>query len=509
MNLNKNDFLVFFSSAFILYILFFGFFGEVVSVRANLADNNVYGYAWSENIGWVSFNCVNDNSCLANGGVDYGVNIDSGGWLSGYAWNDNVGWISFGNTVGGDYDLVDCPTTLEGICGSKLYGDNPLKGWAKVLSADDEQSGGWDGWISFDCATAGSCGGGSTSYGVTLISGEKYFNGYAWGSEVVGWMSFSSTTDSSLVNYGVKKFNEGDAFALLTPSVSKLGPGMTFDIDWTLIGTNNCVPTSSPTDSTWNGLSSSYFSSNNSITLGPLTESTTYILTCDETGDSLVMNYSNVYLDVALGSPVIVPIQGGTTILEWVFGGVTGCVASSNPSDSNWDGSVTETSGTQVTSGIDVNPTNYYLTCDGVDNESSVVVNYQPPDFDPFSDGDMDIEEIQVEEESEDSVDIFIDSLGGFSEDVTLSVVESSVSSCNLGDIEYSFSDDVDDGVLTYVVTSNEYTDGQEFKVRVSNPTGTTGTCQIELLATSQGGMIRSFFIGLRLAPVVPIFEEV
>ncbi|MCL5017378.1 MAG: hypothetical protein M1155_01805 [Patescibacteria group bacterium] len=55
------------------------------------------GWAWNDQIGWISFNCNNiQNPCIS---PVYGVSI-SGGDFTGWAWNDVVGWISFncGNT---------------------------------------------------------------------------------------------------------------------------------------------------------------------------------------------------------------------------------------------------------------------------------------------------------------------------------------------------------------------------------------------------------------------------
>jgi len=111
------------------------------------SDDNVSGFAWSENIGWISFNSTSDGST-----VDYGVNIDTeSGKLSGYAWSENIGWIGFNRGDTGAPPSNDpCP---DGSCIAKV--DNPsnlgiadvnIKGWARALS----YGGGWDGWIRFD-----------------------------------------------------------------------------------------------------------------------------------------------------------------------------------------------------------------------------------------------------------------------------------------------------------------------------------------------------------------------
>ena len=64
---------------------------EARTVSAASSDN-ISGYAWSNNVGWISLNCTNSNSCATS---NYGVHVNpSTGNFSGYAWNDNVGWIS-------------------------------------------------------------------------------------------------------------------------------------------------------------------------------------------------------------------------------------------------------------------------------------------------------------------------------------------------------------------------------------------------------------------------------
>lgn len=66
------------------------------------------GWAWDNNLGYISFYCQGGmNRGAPCGGVNYdgsdaenygGVRIDADGSFHGYAWGDNVGWISFDNT---------------------------------------------------------------------------------------------------------------------------------------------------------------------------------------------------------------------------------------------------------------------------------------------------------------------------------------------------------------------------------------------------------------------------
>ncbi len=129
-------------------------------------QHNVWGWAWSDGIGWVSFSC--ENQYEIGSGINYGVDIDeSTGEISGHAWSDRVGWISF-NSV----DLQGCP---EGSCQAVLEGSE-LSGWAKALINDE--------WI----ALSGDITGGG-SYGVELIDSKFY--GWARGDKIVGWLSFN------------------------------------------------------------------------------------------------------------------------------------------------------------------------------------------------------------------------------------------------------------------------------------------------------------------------------
>lgn len=182
-------------------------------VYAGTGDN-VTGYAWSENIGWISFNNTN-----TGGGVSYGVNIaqNSGvGVLSGYAWSENIGWISFDRTVTGTPPNNDVGQSYGVL--AIVDSNNKLQGWARALTACDENgdgdcvdtgesdaginAGGWDGWIRLT----------GTNYGVTLNTVTKDFSGFVWGSDVLGWISFNNLSGGGSVNYKVST-----TFSINTP----------------------------------------------------------------------------------------------------------------------------------------------------------------------------------------------------------------------------------------------------------------------------------------------------
>src|SRR3989344_9647781 len=88
-----------------LAILFFVVSAQIANAGLT---HNVSGFAWSDNIGWISFNstdCDRDGNgtisqaeadiytaCPVGGTPSYGVTIDAAtGAVTGYAWSDNIG----------------------------------------------------------------------------------------------------------------------------------------------------------------------------------------------------------------------------------------------------------------------------------------------------------------------------------------------------------------------------------------------------------------------------------
>jgi len=158
--------------ALIISLFFFG------TQNVN-AIGNLSGYAWSENIGWISFNCDSQYTCETS---EYGVNVDlDNGKLSGNAWSENIGWISFNELDTGVPPSSDpCDSTcIAKAIPSGQFGksDVNIKGWARALN----QGNGWDGWMRFDHGRSDE----------VYVDEEGCFHGYAWGDTVLGWISFS------------------------------------------------------------------------------------------------------------------------------------------------------------------------------------------------------------------------------------------------------------------------------------------------------------------------------
>ncbi len=163
--------LFFFTSAALL-ITTLGFFSGhqfAHTARAALLSP-MTGWAWSDTIGWVSLN-----------GSGYGVSVNTDLTVVGYAWSDNIGWVRFGGLSG-------FPGGVPSNTNATFVG-NALVGWARACAgtvANDcvsaSRADGWDGWIYL-----GNTGHGD---GVTA-SPSGPLSGFAWGSDVVGWLDFS------------------------------------------------------------------------------------------------------------------------------------------------------------------------------------------------------------------------------------------------------------------------------------------------------------------------------
>ncbi len=185
-------------------------FSEAIDINGT-EYNNIRGWAWSDNIGWISFSCHSSEAasqnlsdqvadCANNWGTHIVMDSESGALnipartVIGHAWSDNVGWISFERLETGDP-----PTTGNASFDSQFTNSNYLAkldsstnriiGWARVLSACTSIScsslvdPNWDGWIQFM----------DTNLGVTVFQNGTW-SGFAWGNSVLGWIEFDSSS---------------------------------------------------------------------------------------------------------------------------------------------------------------------------------------------------------------------------------------------------------------------------------------------------------------------------
>lgn len=255
-------------------IFVIGFFSST-SLRAS--ENLVSGYAWADDIGWIS---------MSGESPTYGVKTPTDdGPIIGYAWSDNWGWIQFD---------AGCPDGVYGPCSAEKVG-NTWQGFAKILNMNETCQNPPINGVIDNCGATGeglyatSFAGfislssvndhnpseidiqsDSNSWGVEH-SAEGVISGYGW-NPIVGWVEFdASTTEEDQL--GPLGFSGGGDYC------SDVVPG-TINFSWTAQA-DPCTG-----EGEWGPLSFSPGESSYEVTT-PMTPGTyTYILICNGISDS-------------------------------------------------------------------------------------------------------------------------------------------------------------------------------------------------------------------------------
>lgn len=328
------------------FFIFISVFSFTKTVSAKTSDHVLHGYAWSDNIGWISLNCADRPSNVCTNSP-YSVVIDYGtGQLSGYAWSSNIGWISFNAS---DVSSCSAKNSYNNSCAptailSSTAGNPPfpqIVGWARALSYNSA----WDGYISLSCYNNNTCSTENYSVqlpndGTTAIgSTGGSITGKAWGSVAVGWIDFTNVT--------------------VTPGSSELTltatPGTVTNVndDVTLTWTSptrtaytSCTATNTASDSTWNGTvakpsaSSTPTAYTETKVVNVPANPTTYTIACtsgSNTDTASVTVDINYVWDVSLKATPSIILTNGSSTFDWATSGNvpvgTNCVAT-NPN--NW-----------------------------------------------------------------------------------------------------------------------------------------------------------------------------
>ncbi len=170
------------------------------------ADDDLRGWAWSERVGWISFNCSNLDTCPP-GGINYGVDFSLTGAITGWAWSENVGWICFGGTCGG--------TAPSGSAASASINlaNGQMRGWGRIVGL------GSLGWISLSCEDLGTCG--TADYRVTADLTDGTVSGWSWNGNLdgsgIGWMDWKFAlvqVRETVCDNGLDDDNDGSADCL-------------------------------------------------------------------------------------------------------------------------------------------------------------------------------------------------------------------------------------------------------------------------------------------------------
>jgi hypothetical protein len=338
--------------AIVLVLSFFVFQNSGnAAATVNSSSNTIGGYAWADDIGWIALNGTTTS------GILYGITVSSStGYLTGYAWSDTIGWIKFGG-------LTNFPTGSGTVTDNAKVSGSSIVGWARACAgefvntsvettpdnvcndATKTRSDGWDGWISLS----------GTNYGITINQGFATTSGYAWGSDVPGWISFSNA------------FYLSDS---LTVSPNSVSSGNSATTTWTSTGADYCDIYKAGTlwKSHTSALSATGFST------GPLSTGTSVNITlvCYNASSGLSATSSyDIGIIPQTGSQQTVSINaststissGGSTMLSWNSTNANSCSASNDQSNAQWTGSITPNISNNKTITNLTTTTTFTLTC--------------------------------------------------------------------------------------------------------------------------------------------------
>ena len=241
--------------------------------EVSAATNYIFhGHAWSPNVGWISFNCLEGSSTGASvcGTSTYAVKTKVDGEVYGDAWNEHLGWISFNAA-----DVAGCPTSTG--CTPRLTALG-LSGFARVKSmigVPANQAGGWDGFVDLSKVTRDS-------------GAPDNLTGSMWSDDVLGTVSMNCIDGST--SYGSVCASSNYKTYLETRFIPD--PILDFSISKTIMKQNNSATmnwTATNVDScTASGDWSGSKALNGNVSTGVLTTEKTYVytLTCKKVVDA-------------------------------------------------------------------------------------------------------------------------------------------------------------------------------------------------------------------------------
>lgn len=420
--------ILFLISAIAVLFLVNAVFGPVNITKA--ANSPVTGYAWSDNIGWIQMN-------PAFGGVQ----VDSStGNFSGYAWSDNIGWVDFAPTSG----FPEAPNE-----GAKLnLSTGQITGWIKAIAADNN---GWDGWIKMS---------GSWSNGVSVNLATGAFSGYAWGSDVVGWVSFSGS------GYGVTMNPLAPTVNISSSPPNPIDYNTSATLTWTSANVTSCDASGD-----WSGGKAT----SGSESTGNLTSAKTYTITCAGPGGT-----ASNSVTVNVGGALSCALPWGGTISH--------------------GSNVTAYSTDQVACGVSCSGVSETRTCNnGVLSGSYINQSCLPadcPDFSLSSSGPILASLVGGAPSVSTETTIIVSPQNLFASDVALSI--KSVSPA-LSGATFNFTDSS--------LSSSEYSTGTKFSVNV--PSGTSSGLYTITIKGEGGELIRTVDVRLNVENVEPKWIEI
>jgi len=140
--------------------------------------------------GWIKFNCA-PTDCTRTSNWGMNINLDPTspdyGNVTGEAWSSNYGWLTTNPAVtekcwvNNPGVTFDGPAKVINLTSTNLD-KKPMVGWMAFPNGDDVSTDGYDGCVAMT----------GVEHAVLLDIQTGVLSGWAWGSDVVGWVSFSN-----------------------------------------------------------------------------------------------------------------------------------------------------------------------------------------------------------------------------------------------------------------------------------------------------------------------------
>ncbi len=344
----------------VLAILFLSALAVSRTDTASAAGSmDLTGYAWSDaptgnpsdrGVGWIHFK-----------GTNYGVVEETTtGNLSGSAWSENIGWISFNRSETGNPPASDIGSGSGAIAAVNLS-TGAVSGWARALAGAQAGSGGWDGWIHL------SNGG---TYSVTQNTTTCVWSGWAWGGSIMGWIHMSDP------GYGVTGTAGGcivvpptaPTATLASSNYALTSPGGPVTLTWSSTNATSCGNITSQPARADTPISTGGATNNAVGVTANVPDTTIYTITCTGAGGS-----TNGVATIVVSSPVIAisnfqalpsrVAKGDRAYLLWTSTNMTSCtVKDADNNNISVPSPSTSSSGTQTPVTVTKAMT-YTLTC--------------------------------------------------------------------------------------------------------------------------------------------------